>query len=160
METPFSLGLLGWEEVIHGLRKETANQIPGSKSPYDSFLVAWAIPCLSYFVEIFVFFNHKVMTNLNTMINKTWKQIVNMLWLWLYLKSHIDFFSSFFCIIKPFPSVIPKRIFLNKSFLVFFLTFAQIKVFPTFYLIEYQLSLLLWLEGINVKSKSSLKDDV
>lgn len=50
-------------------------------------------------------------------------------------KSHIDFFSSFLCILKPFSSVIPKRIFLNLRLLCF-LAFVQITVSPTFYLIE------------------------
>ena len=108
------LAMLGGDSRLEERERcPNKSQVPGAPkttSWLHKLLCAWAT------LWEFLSFSTKVMTNINTMINKSCKQISVMNMNSYSLKAIL---ISVLCILKPFPSVIPKRIFLKQSFLVF-----------------------------------------
>lgn len=91
-------------------KREMAGQIPSQGALEAAFWLYEPLCAWASLWEFLLFFHHEVMTNTNTVINKTCKQITNVMNLMssYMLKAiliSVPFF--FFCILKPFPSVIP-----------------------------------------------------
>lgn len=128
---PLFLGLLlSWKDAIRGcLRRKKRDRFPTKSLVQEASKAASQLHetlCVWASVQEFLsFFNSKLITNTNTTINKISKQITNnyfILWNKIVMKMNSCISKAIltsvplFCILKPFPSVILKGIFLNESY--------------------------------------------